>query len=661
VREPREVVSDSLTSAFRAPKDCDDVLDTGVAADLSAVTVLFTVDPAYDGITLRYTFATEESVWLGATDWDDAFTATLATDVGAGFGPGQHVALEPLTREPIHVFWNALDPVFASAVPAEGMVYDTVLPRATHHVPLATGPGAVHRLRLEVCDSGDGHIDSAAFLAPIEGCAGCVDSFASCGDGALTADEACDDGNTAWNDGCSPGCAPETDLDADGWSDGYEQHVAGTDPADPDSDADGLADADEPITDPLDPDTDDDGIVDGADPCPLGDDRDADGACDADDRCGGADDAVDTDLDGEPDACEPPMWAAPVHLWSNAGTVGLLEAVDLGGDGDLDVVAASVGEIRWIPGSGGGLFGASVPLAHSGGPPTALATGDLDGDGDADLVLGTNGALAGDTDLAWFPSDAAGLGAEVVLETAADSVHGVAAADVDADGDVDVVASFQADDSVRVYENLGAGAFAAGVVLSTDLEAYSVDLADLDGDGHVEIVCGSTVGAVVYRGLGGGAFLPWRAIPVDYWGGTPNDVRVEDVDQDGLPDLTYASSGVSVRYNLGGFAFADALRFADDSQWTAPRFADLGGDGHLEPVSAWYYGSDIAWFLNHGATAGAEYPVSSVAPAPVALAVGDLDGDGDTDVLAATATAGGGRVSWTANLGRDLDGDGLAD
>ncbi len=58
----------------------------------------------------------------------------------------------------------------------------------------------------------------------------------------------------------------DPDSDADGLLDGEEVNTHGTDPNDPDSDADGLLDGDEVNThgtDPLNPDTDSDGVSDG--------------------------------------------------------------------------------------------------------------------------------------------------------------------------------------------------------------------------------------------------------------------------------------------------------------------------------------------------------------------------------------------------------------
>ena len=142
------------------------------------------------------------------------------------------------------------------------------------------------------------------------------DQPASCGNGIIDLGERCDDGNRSSGDGCSSLCLIEqdyvcdfqpsvcrldpTDSDGDGLTNVFERRV-GTDPFDPDSDNDGLNDAEEiadgdPVvfepgsdTDPLDGDTDDDGIADGEELVagtdgvvtdPLNPDTDGDGLLD---------------------------------------------------------------------------------------------------------------------------------------------------------------------------------------------------------------------------------------------------------------------------------------------------------------------------------------------------------------------------------------------
>ena len=129
------------------------------------------------------------------------------------------------------------------------------------------------------------------------------------GDGALDGEELFgrhtdpllwDDGGSATGDPAADASAPvdparqsapshgRTDLDADNYPDALELTV-GLDPANPDTDGDGVADGDEGAlygTDPLNGDTDGDGLTDGdelfaAGSDPLRWDTDGDGVSDA--------------------------------------------------------------------------------------------------------------------------------------------------------------------------------------------------------------------------------------------------------------------------------------------------------------------------------------------------------------------------------------------
>lgn len=193
---------------------------------------------------------------------------------------------------------------------------------------------------------------------------------------------------------CTPVVA--TDSDGDGLSDADEA-THGTDPDDPDTDQDGLADGAEVTThgtDPLDPDTDDGGTTDGAEVTngtnPVDDpaddlpstDGDGDGLADAEEATHGTDPAdADSDDDGLSDGTEV----------NATGTDPNVADTDGGGVDD------------------GSEVGAGTNPVDDPADDVAVA-GDADGDGLTDADEATAGTDAGDSD-----SDNDGLsdGAEV--------------------------------------------------------------------------------------------------------------------------------------------------------------------------------------------------------------------------------------------------------
>ena len=116
---------------------------------------------------------------------------------------------------------------------------------------------------------------------------------------------------------------------------------------------------------------------------------------------------------------------------------------------------------------------------------------DLDGDGDLDVLS----ASFSDAKIAWYENtDGLGaFGSQRVITTAADSAFTVFAADVDGDGDIDVLSASYSDDKIAWYENTdGLGTFGSQRVITTATDgAISVFAADLDGDGDADVLSAS--------------------------------------------------------------------------------------------------------------------------------------------------------------------------
>ena len=65
------------------------------------------------------------------------------------------------------------------------------------------------------------------------------------------------------------------------------------------------------------------------------------------------------------------------------------------------------------------------------------------------------------------------------------------AADVDGDGDIDVLSASFGNPEVRWYENDGSGNFTQHTVNDTVEGAYNVFAADVDGDGDMDVLSAS--------------------------------------------------------------------------------------------------------------------------------------------------------------------------
>lgn len=101
-----------------------------------------------------------------------------------------------------------------------------------------------------------------------------------------------------------------------------------------------------------------------------------------------------------------------------------------------------------------------------------------------------------------------------VITTDADYATSVYAADLDDDGDTDVLSASYGDGEIDWYENFGDGAFSEPRVISRDDQAGSVRAADLDGDGDQDVLyeTGRNGHVVWLENLGQGQFSTRRVI-----------------------------------------------------------------------------------------------------------------------------------------------------
>jgi hypothetical protein len=302
-----------------------------------------------------------------------------------------------------------------------------------------------------------------------------------------------------------------------------------------------------------------------------------------------------------------------------------------------------------------------------GSGPIIVVIADLDGDGKPDLIvandygntislyrnISTNGSLtagsfASRVDLVTPPGNA--------------SPWGLAVADVDGDGKLDIVVSDYDESIVSVYRNqcspgsITTNSFATRVDFPVGTGPTGVAVQDLDGDGKPEIVTANYAGTTVsvLRNLGTmgsittNSFAPAVSFTV---GPTPVNVMIADVDGDGKADVVTVNNGnssqaMSVLRNLstlGNIAFATNVDFPGLPTSYCLAIGDLDGDGKPDVViSSQPDGQSVSVYRNTS-TPGSITTNSFAAHVDFAaggwansVAIGDLDGDGKPDVAVVT-------------------------
>ena len=115
----------------------------------------------------------------------------------------------------------------------------------------------------------------------------------------------------------------------------------------------------------------------------------------------------------------------------------------------------------------------------------------MDGDGDLDIVS------ASDTDntIAWYEHDGTSdpSWSAANIATNVDGARGLCVADMDGDGDFDIVAAARDDDAIDWFENDGAAdpTWTKANIATTADGALDAKVADMDGDGDMDIISAS--------------------------------------------------------------------------------------------------------------------------------------------------------------------------
>ncbi|MBN2360756.1 MAG: VCBS repeat-containing protein [Deltaproteobacteria bacterium] len=185
--------------------------------------------------------------------------------------------------------------------------------------------------------------------------------------------------------------------------------------------------------------------------------------------------------------------------------------------------------------------------------PVRAALVDLDGDGDLDILTANSSVHSNTESSIGFSvlknyNGAFGTAAEYGQRTAGGSGYGfrgAATADLDEDGDQDVVIS-TGTFGTSVFANDGTGGFGTYVDRSTGQTSGNLVAADMDGDGHQDLVFATSPIALA-RGLGDSSFETVRLFVGAL---SSQNLALGDFDADGRPDLAAGgSSHVDVMHN----------------------------------------------------------------------------------------------------------------
>jgi hypothetical protein len=325
-------------------------------------------------------------------------------------------------------------------------------------------------------------------------------------------------------------------------------------------------------------------------------------------------------------------------------------AADLDSDGDIDVLGAAryAGEIVWWENVTGGGSRWAAHVVEGGFPgATGVYAADLDSDGDPDIV----GSSWDADEVAWWSNDGSGTRWERrSLDGGLDGAAAVFAADLDEDGDTDVLGVGTLADEVVWWENLhgdGRG-WDRHLVNCNCCGASSIHVADLDSDGDPDLLTAAyKQNAVCWWENGEG----WARHPVDEDFDQARCAFAADLDSDGDPDVLGAAAGgdeIAWWENSDGSGTSWDKRTIENGFDTtyAVHAADLDSDGDADVIGTSAMGNTVRWWENAdgGGASWYAHTLTSSFGGAYAVHAADLDGDGTPDIV--SAALGGDCVRW---------------
>lgn len=317
---------------------------------------------------------------------------------------------------------------------------------------------------------------------------------------------------------------------------------------------------------------------------------------------------------------------------------------DLDNDGDKDIIGAGLelDAVYWWENTAGDAFSWSPRIVSDTFNGARFVDAiDLDGDGDLDLF----GAAASDDLIVWWENTAgnASQWTEHAVDIDFDFAMHLHAADLDNDGDMDLMGAALKGDAIHWWENTegDASAWTEHIINEEFDGARHVCSVDMDGDGDLDLLGSAYIADDVswWENTLGDA-TTWELHNVDEDFDGVNVVQPVDIDGDGDTDLLGAADiadDIVIWFNLEGDGIAWERVSVDENFDGA--FAtipvDFDGDGDIDVLGAANEANVMKWWENTNGLGNSwnDHPIDEEFDKPMAINVADMDGDGDLDVV----------------------------
>lgn len=241
--------------------------------------------------------------------------------------------------------------------------------------------------------------------------------------------------------------------------------------------------------------------------------------------------------------------------------VGLiaLELGDVTGDGFVDIVGTTATSVQYWESSGGGVPTFVHTVVGAQANATAVALGDVNGDERVDIVVSNGAAMATPGLQVFTRATPSAAFAPMVIPDAPSASH-VVVGDLDGDGIDEIFSGERNFGALVAYWTWTGSAFEQHVISTAFLSTWThrLELADMDSDGDLDLVVafGASVAVRWFENVNG-TDTGWVSHLVTAVGARAEGLAAADYDQDGDTDLVVAHEGDSevILYKNDGVAW----------------------------------------------------------------------------------------------------------
>ena len=342
----------------------------------------------------------------------------------------------------------------------------------------------------------------------------------------------------------------------------------------------------------------------------------------------------------------------PKYISSNSDVSGIYCA-DIDSDSDIDIVIIQYSNIIWFKNDGQGNFSSGEIITDEIVNGTQCFIIDIDGDNDNDILS----ASAGDNKIAWYENtDGLGtFGAQQIICDTSSYANIVFAADIDNDGDKDVITALNTT-TLCWYENNNTSFLQCNIISDT-INIINIDIGDINNDGSIDIVLAGINTFFWFENDGLGDFFTTEIInPTPSF--SAKNIKLADTDNDGYLDIfTSTSTKMSLFENTGGGTNTWTEQIINSYLNETYNFdiADIDGDNDKDLLCASFTADKLLWNENINNNFSTIHQFLESIIQPMFVSAADLDNDGKKDIIYAGGYSSSRKVSWVKNINNEFE------